>query len=96
MHKIFNYMPNYITLQAMYICIHIRPILAREEFVKYTSTNITQKLFFSRLHSQAAKLKFSTHSNEIFVKMLYSSNYKMLSKFKRFINKLNVFREGYL
>ena len=67
MHTIFNYIPNYITLQAIYICIHIRPILAREEFVKYTSTNITQKLFFSRLHSQAAKLKFSTHSNEIFV-----------------------------
>lgn len=95
MHTIFNYIPNYITLQAIYICIHIRLILAREEFVKYTSTNITQNRF-SRLHSQAAKLKFSTHSNEIFVKMLYSSNYKMLSKFKRFINKLNVFREGYL
>ena len=47
MHKIFNYMPNYITLQAMYICIHIRPILAREEFVKYTSTNITQNRFFT-------------------------------------------------
>ena len=90
-------MPNYITLQATYICIHIRHILAREEFVKYTSTNITlDRFYFSRLHSQAAKLKFSTHSNEIFVKMLNSSDYKMLSKFKRFINKLNVFREGYL
>ena len=89
-------MPNYIALQAIYICFHIRPILAREEFVKYTSTNITQNRFFSRLHSQAAKLKILTHSNEIFVKMLYSSYYKMLSKFKRFINKLNVFREGYL
>ena len=95
MHTIFNYLPNYITLQAIYICIHIRPVLARKEFVKYASTNITQNRF-SRLHSQAAKLKFSTHSNEIFVKMLNSFNYKMLSKFKRFINKLNVFREGYL